>query len=427
MEAATPLHPARIRVLVGTLLVEHLAVHDERAAALVRAREEAGEDVSALVAEAIEIGARVLDRERSEANAEWVRSEFEKTSREVEAAFTDKARAVAEFFDKRVEQVFGPDNGQLSRELARLFGDGSSEAVQHQLRHVMADAAARMREDLLKQFSSADGSNPLADFKAGTLALIRRAAEQQDSSLRAMGEQMGALRLEVEKLRAEKQRLAEVAAEHERSTAKGRPYEEAVCEAIDAIAAGQGDDCEPVGDVRGTGGRKGDVVVGIDGCAGPPRGRIVFEAKHAQVARKRALEELDEAMAQRNADFGVWVVPTEEQLPARAHALREVNGDKLFVVYDPRDGSRLALEVAYSLARARVLMARGQADGLDAGALKAETERALTALEDVRRIKLTLTSASSSIEDARALVEAMAGRVREHLERIDGIVAAADA
>ena len=43
-------------------------------------------------------------------------------------------------------------------------------------------------------------------------------------------------------------------------------------------------------------------------------------------------------MAQRGADYGVWVVPSEDRLPARAPALREVGGDKLFVVYDPEEG-----------------------------------------------------------------------------------------
>ena len=134
-------------------------------------------------------------------------------------------------------------------------------------------------------------------------------------------------------------------------------------EAVDAIATAQGDDCDAVGDLRGVGGRKGDVVVDLDGCSGRPRGRIVFEAKNSKRSRNEALAELDEAMNQRAADYAVWVVPSEDKLPARAPALREVNGDKLFVVYDPEEGSRLALEVAYSLARARVVMAKGGADG----------------------------------------------------------------
>ena len=82
------------------------------------------------------------------------------------------------------------------------------------------------------------------------------------------------------------------------------------------------------------------------------------------------------------------------------------------MVFDPEDGSRLALEVAYSLARARVLMAKGGVEGLDAPALRAEVERALGAMEDVRRIKLHLTNAAGGIESARGVLEGMAERVR---------------
>ena len=424
--AATPLRHPRVTALLGRLIIEHLVVDDAVAAELVRARTDAGDNPERLIADAIEIGARVLDREHAGLNTEFVKTEFEKVSREVEGAFSDKARVVAEFFGTKVDEVFGPENGQLSKELERLFGENSTSAVQNQLRTVMSDVSARMREDLLRQFSSADGNNPLADFKAAHLRVMREAATRQETQLEQMREQMVALQLEVQKLQSEKEKALEVAAEHDRSTAKGRPYEEAVFEAVEAIAAGQGDDCDAVGDLRGAGGRKGDVVVDLDGCAGRPRGRIVFEAKNSRRSRNEALAELDEAMDQRAADYAVWVVPSEDKLPARAPALREVNGDKLFVVYDPEEGSRLALEVAYSLARARVVMAKGGADGLDASALRAEVERAMVAMEDVRRIKSQLTSAAGQIEDVRKIVEGMAERVRGHLAQIDALVAPAE-
>ena len=423
MEAATPLRPPRVHVLMGRVIVENVVVDDPAAAAFVARRVDAGEDPARVVADAVEVGARVLEREQAAVDAEFVRNELERVSGEVERAFTDKARVVAEFFGAKVDEVFGPEDGHLAKELQRLFGEGSTAAVQHQLRQVMADQSARMREDLLKQFSSADGSNPLADFKAAHLRVTRDVAARQEAQLEAMREQLVALKLELQGLQAEKQRTQEVAAEHDRSTAKGRPYEEAVAEAVDAIARGQGDDCDAVGDFRGLGGRKGDVVVDIDGCSGTPRGRIVFEAKNSRRSRKEALAELEEAMATRSADYGVWVVPAEDKLPARAPALREVGGDKLFVVYDPEDGSRLALEVAYSLARARVLMAKGGVEGLDTAALRAEAERALGAMEDVRRVKLHLTNATTGIEEARRVVEAMAERVRGHLGQIEALLA----
>ena len=424
MEAATPLRPARVSVFGDVVVADGLAVRDRCAVDLVRERTEAGGDGAQLLVDAIEIGARVLAREQAEVNADFVKTEFEKVSREVEGAFTDKARAVAEFLGQRVDDVFAPETGQLAKELERLFGAESSVAVQHQLRAVMAEQSAQMREDLLKQFSSADAHNPLADFKAGTIAAMRRAAEQQDDNLKTLNTQIAALKDEVVKLQAEREKQLEVAAEHARSTAKGRPYEEAVSEAVDAIAVARGDDCDAVGDLLGVGGRKGDVVVGVDGAAGPARARIVFEAKNAYVPKNRAVAELEEAMAQRDAEYGVWVVPSDDLLPGKGPQLREVNGDKLFVVYDPEDGRALALEVAYALARARVLAARSGEDELDATALRAEVERALAAMDDVRRIKSQLTNASNGIDAARKILDDMAERVRAHLEQVDAIVAA---
>jgi hypothetical protein len=425
MEAATPLRPPRVAVLGDVVVADGLAVRDRCAVELVRERAEAGHDPAEVLVDAVEIGARVLSREQAEVNADFVRTEFEKVSREVEGAFSDKARAVAEFLGKRVDDVFAPENGQLAKELERLFGAESAVAVQHQLREIMAEQSARMREDLLKQFSSADAHNPLADFKAGTIAAMKQAAERQDANLRALNEQIAALKGEVVKLQAERDKQLEVAAEHARSTAKGRPYEEAVFEAVDALARARGDDCDAVGDQPGAGGRKGDVLVGVDGAEGPARARIVFEAKNSYAPKNKAVAELDEAMEQRDADYAVWVVPSEELLPGRGPQLREVNGDKLFVVYDPDEGRALGLEVAYALARARTIMAEASGDGLDTGALRAEVERALAAMDDVRRIKSQLTTAVGGIDAARKILEDMTARVRNHLVELDALIAAA--
>jgi hypothetical protein len=173
-------------------------------------------------------------------------------------------------------------------------------------------------------------------------------------------------------------------------------------------------------------GKVGDIVVSLDACNGPARGRIVIEAKDRRLSRPGALAELDKAMAERSADFAVLVVPTEEEVPAKLEALREYNGDKLVVALDPGTGT-LALELGYRLARARVLMKRSDADGIDAGALRSTIERGLAALADERKIKQQLTGAKRNVEGAYGLVEAMAARVRGYLEEIDALVRPADA
>ena len=422
MEAATPLRPAHVAILANRLIVDGLDVDDATAVELVRRRAEAGDDPARVLVDAVEIGARVLDREQAGAQADFVKAEFEKVSREVESAFTDKARVVAEFFGSKVDEVFGAENGHLSKALERHFSDDSSAAVQHKVRTVVDEVMRRSREDLMRQFSAADGSNPLAQFQRGVLHAMKSGNEQQVAALDLMRQRLAEMQVEIARLHGEREKQAELAAEAERGTAKGRTFEESVTEALDRIALGQGDDCEAVGDFKGTTRRTGDVVVAIEGCRGPARGRIVFEAKTAKLGRRAAMEELDRARTERDADYAVLVVPNEDKVPARTQTLRELNGDKLVVCFDPDDGTTLPLEVAYALARARVLMARGDAEGVDASAVREAVERATGAMGDVQRVKQQLTGATTSIENARKIVDALAITVRGHLAQISALL-----
>jgi len=297
--------------------------------------------------------------------------------------------------------------------------------VQHRVKAVLTEVSRQMREDLRKQFSADADSNPLAVFQRTHLAAAHQIAGRQAEQLTAMTDKLEAMKLEISELRSEKEKLAEISAVEDKGTAKGRTYEEAVAEALEAIAIARGDDCDAVGDLRGEGGKKGDIVVAIDACAGPARGKIVFEAKNRKLSKNDALAELDGALETRGADYAVLVVPSEAQLPARTSPLREFNGDKLFVTYDPDDGSLLALEVAYALARARVLMSRAADGGIDTAALQVEVERAQGSMEAVRRIKSQLTNATSGIDEARKILDAMASGVRGHLAAIEALLSAA--
>ncbi len=412
MEAATPLRPPHVRTVGGDrVAVDGVVVEDETTVRLVQEREDAGEDTVGLLVDAVEIGARVLHREQTGANAEYVKTEFERAARELQSDFGERAREVTD---------------TLAKEFERRFSDGSSEAVQHRVKELVGEANTRLREDLARQLSAEDPSNPLAGFQKAALAALNRSAEQQDANLRAMRDRIAELQQELQALRGDKEKQLELAEERERGTAKGRDYEEAVCETIDEIAGVQGDDCDAVGDVKGATRKTGDIVVGIEGARGPVRGRIVFEAKNSKLPKPEAMRELDRGRAEREADYAVLVVPSEDKLPARTQALREYSGDKLLAVYDPDEGSALGLELAYRLARARVLMARGGQGAIDSAAIADTVERALGAMDEVRSIKQKLTGARTSIDAADDLLETMATTVRSHLARIDELLAPAD-
>jgi hypothetical protein len=401
MEAAIPLNIPHVQSLQDRLVINGLQVRDEAAIRLAYETD----DPVALILKMIEVGARVLDRETSGAQAEAMRLELEKASSEAKhtlGATTD-----------RVTQ-------EMATQLIDLFGsDESPGRVPLKINEIVGKSMGSAQEDIVR-FLTSDQS-PLVQMGQSTALVDKERHEQSQREFKTLREELSNVKLQLERTKGEDEKDAAVAAEAEKGTAKGRTYEESVFEALDALAVPQGDDCEATGDLKAGTGKKGDVVISVGACAGPSRGRIAFEAKNSRMSRPEALRELDAVKAERNADFAVLVVPSDEKVPAKMLALREYNGDKLIVTYDPED-SVLALQVAYSLARARVLMTRAESDDVDPDAIAEVAERALQAMSDVVRIKQQLTASKTSIDKAGEIVETMATTVRGHLNEIDALL-----
>ena len=93
-------------------------------------------------------------------------------------------------------------------------------------------------------------------------------------------------------------------------------------------------------------------MVEIGAADGQPLGRIVFEAKDEQLSKNRAWEELNGAMAERDADFAVLVVAGEESIPAGREQLVEYEGNKMIVAVDSELPDELGLDLVYRYAAA---------------------------------------------------------------------------
>src|SRR3954466_12431680 len=312
MEAATPLRQAHVRTIGDRLVVDGLVIEDEGAVRVGGGGGEAGADPVRTITDAVEIGARVLDREQAGANAEFVKGELDKGTREVEGVLAERTREVTEQIGRKVDEAFGAESGHVTKTIQKHFSDDSAGAVQNRVREVVAEALTHVQQSIVQQFSSADARNPLAEFKAGVVRAVETSSQNQARSLQDVTRQLAAMQQLVAELRVEKENRAELDAERERGTAKGRTFEEVVVEAVDRIASLQGDDCDAVGDTRGATGRAGDIVVSLDACNGPARGSIVFEVKTGKLSKNDALRELDRAKDDRTADFAAPAVPGED-------------------------------------------------------------------------------------------------------------------
>jgi hypothetical protein len=121
------------------------------------------------------------------------------------------------------------------------------------------------------------------------------------------------------------------------------------------------------------------------------------------------------------------VVAGDERVPADRDQLAEYEGNKLIVAVDPELPDELGLEVAYRYARLRVLMARDRSLEVDPAGVRDAAEEARSALRQAQAVRLALTNANKCVDKAREGVDGMVNAVGERLDRIEALVAAADA
>lgn len=415
----------------GRVLIDGLALDDRTVVELVASRLDQGGDADQTVRDAVEIGARVLDREATQAEVDFVRREFERASTEVERAFVERAERVAGDLEEQLEQFLGSDGGAMTKALeahsnelteliAENFGGDRATAVQHQLREVVGKQLQESRQDLLKQFSAADGHNPLAEFKTH---VVREVKASTDVS-RGLIERLAKLEGEITRLRDATEAKADLEAERERSAVKGHGFEQRAFELIERLAEARGDAARHVGHERSeSGGKRGDILIDLDAASSAAKGRIVIDAKDERLSRNEAWRVLNESMDERDAGFAILLVAAEEKVPARSEPLHEYEGNKMIVTLDKESFDPRPLELAYRYARCRCLMAREQGLELDAAGVRTAAEEALSALKDAQKIRLSLTSATNGVQGAREALDAMVTRVQASLERVEALIA----
>ncbi len=412
-----------VRALDDRLVIESLTVADERAAHLVRERQQLGTPATDTVRKAIEIGARVLDSEETAANVDYVRRELESGLGQL---------------DRKLGGTLEEAAAELAERIAATFGAERNDSVQAQIKEIVAVEARQQREALLSALTAEDGSNPLVAIQArlGKAMLeaeerhraeVQRLRESHAGEARAMHGQVGELRKELARLIEREQGDERVAEAEAAGTRKGFTFEERVHEALESIAGARGDlSTHTGGELAEGGGKKGDTMIEIGACEGVAQGRIVFEAKDKQLTKNRAWAELNAAMEARAASFAVLVVAGDENVPAGRETLHEYEGNKLIVAVDREEPSGLALGVAYRLAAARVAMARDRDLTVDAPAVRDAAQEAVTALKQAQAIRSALTGIKTQSDRARDGLNAMVAAAEAKLQQIDSLVAEAE-
>jgi hypothetical protein len=172
--------------------------------------------------------------------------------------------------------------------------------------------------------------------------------------------------------------------------------------------------------------KKGDFVteLGVDSAAA--HARVVWEAKEKQgYTLRSALEEMEEARRNRQAQVGVFVF-SRKFAPEGVDSIHRHGGD-VVAVWDADDpGSDVVVRAAYSLARA--LAVRESRTNDESRAALAEIERSARGVErqaafldDIRKWSETVKSSGEKIAERSAR---MSDELRREVERLDAQLAA---
>ena len=397
-----------VRAIDDRLVIERLEIEDARAAKLVRERAEAGHAPAQTVRDAVEIGARVLEREGTAAEVDYVRAEFERQASELR---------------ERLAKALATGDEMLAERITLSFDGSRDGSVQKQIDELIKGALVEQREALLKLFSAQEGSNPLFDFKDAMVKVYRELGNRQQAEGAENRKVIAELRRELLELKERTNADSRVAEEAERGTAKGRTFEELVHTSLEEIASGHGDAARHVGDESSeAGGKKGDTLVEIGGAVGTPVASVVFEAKNKRLTKNDAWAELSGCMGERDAAYAVLVVAGDDKVPAGLEELTEYQGNKIIAVLDREDPDPLALRLVYRYVRARVLATRESGLEVDAAGVRDAAEEATARLKRANRVRKSLTSVTTSADAARAEFDEMVADVERCLARIETLV-----
>jgi hypothetical protein len=436
-----PLEPSSsgdgsVRLVGDRIVIEGLTIADEQTARVVRERAEAGEEPARAVQRAIEIGTRVLDREDTAVEVDYVRREFEHLQAAHRETVEQQNREAVERIEEGLEKALGDGeapgalgaaleshSGSLAELIAETFGEDREGAVQAQIRRILEERD----EEFMRRLGADDERNPLGPMLANLRSWTKERKEDQDSRDEKLVEKVDEMLTRVAELSGLDQGREAVEEAEDAGTRKGRSFEDRVDRALERIAATRGDASSHTGGEGAEGGgKKGDTMVELGAAAGPASGRIVFEAKDKKLSKNDAWRELNEAMGARAASFAVLVVAGEDRVPSGRETLTEYEGNKLIVAVDREAPDGLALEVAYRLAAARVAMARDRDLTVDAPAVRDAAEEAISCLKQAQAIRATLTGIKTSSDKARATLDEMVESVRARLERVESLVDVAE-
>jgi hypothetical protein len=203
----------------------------------------------------------------------------------------------------------------------------------------------------------------------------------------------------------------------ERTTLKGGKFEEVVIEAVEDYCSEYEDKVSATGDVLGKKNKIGDVTIDVDGDENK---RIVIECKDAgNYSHKKTMDEINDALENRGAQFGIFLFKTQDQIPA---ALKPMKITKDYIV-TAFDDESIALYCAVRVARHFIERnAENKQEEIPVAEIQKEIIALNNKLADFKNIHMKLTQIDNASEYIRKNIDRLKNDIEAGLNTLKELI-----
>ncbi len=191
----------------------------------------------------------------------------------------------------------------------------------------------------------------------------------------------------------------------DKTTLKGGKFEEVVLESIEDFCSEYEDKVNFVGENLGKTNKIGDIAIDINGDENK---RVIIECKDSSAySHKKTIDEINDAIENRNAKFGIFLFKSQSQIPSALEPMKITN-NYIITSFD-NYGLYFAFRVA------RLFVERGAEKNkkeIPLGEIQKEVENLKNKLLDFKNIQTKLTQ----IDNASDYIRENIDRLRKDIE-----------
>jgi len=369
-------------------------------------------DTDQAVHRCLEMGARALRLAGATLDTQLVEHRFGEMTSSLDRSVDELARRV----DESSRELLDEENGELSvalrswlgevRDLlGSTFDETSKKSAIAKLETVLEKARTEQVASVRRLLDPDNDESPLAHWRSDIVREVRERGTAIEEILDDMR-----TRLALDDQKSDLMALTAI---------KGFDYEDAVFEVVRTIVTPLQDVPEQVGDqVGSTGAKLGDILVELDrGLVRGRRPRYVIECKDRSLSLKKALDELDAAIENRDADAGIMVFSSADACPSTE--VVQWFDRRAIVVLDKEsldsDGLRLACLWARWVA-CRDLVEDGET--VDTARISALLDDALRSLRTASSIRGSHTRAKKAVDEAGRHLDSLVAEVGASLDEL---------